>query len=754
MDELAGSVERITFYNPENGYSVLRLRPEGGKPPAADREGLVTIVGNLPEISAGEFLRLTGNWINHPRHGMQFKVETCQQVLPATTAGIRRYLGSGLIRGVGSRLAERIVAQFGEKTLQVIEEHPEQLLQVPDIGPKRVALITRAWEEQKQVKEIMLFLHSYGITTNLAVKIYKQYGDQAMNVVRNDPYRLSRDIFGVGFKTADRIAQALGLPADHPSRIEAGMVYALNEMTNDGHVFTPLPELMEKTAVLLGAPEPLLHSALERLAQDGRVKREVLPSTIPLNPPSSQFREKEGGRSEGEEYIKSIKESSPLYGQTAVYLASLYYYETGLARTLRQIASAMPTRLSDMPPSFIALDSSLSEEQLGAIRTALSQPLSILTGGPGTGKTTCLKALIAALELGHKRYALASPTGRAARRLSEATNRPASTIHRLLGYKPGEGFNHNAENPLNVDMLVVDEASMLDTQLAFHLTQAIEPGTHLLLVGDVDQLPAVGAGDVLRDLIDSGSAPVTRLMVIFRQSAGSHIIVNAHRIDQGQMPVFHQDSRDFFLFPAEKPEEAAQWVQDVVCERIPRKFGFDPLRQVQTLSPMYRGAAGVDALNTRLQEALNPASPRKPEKSLFGQLYRLGDKVMQIQNNYEKDVYNGDIGFLVGMDAVEQKLTAEFYGRQVEYDWSEADQLTLAYAVSVHKSQGSEFPAVVLPLLTAHYMMLQRNLLYTAVTRAKQVCVLIGSKRAIGIAVRNDQVSHRYTALDWRLVKP
>lgn len=740
MDTLAGSVERVTYYNPENGYCVLRLRPEGGKPPGMDREGLVTIVGNIAEISAGEFLRLGGHWVNHPKHGLQFQIETCEQTLPATTAGIRRYLGSGLIRGIGKRFADRIVAQFGEKTLEIIEQHPEQLLQVPDIGHKRVEMITRAWEEQKQVKEIMLFLHSYGISTNLAVKIYKQYNDQALNIVRTDPYRLARDIFGVGFKTADRIAQAMGLPGDHPSRIEAGIVFSLNEMTNEGHVFTPLPTLVEKAIDLLGIDETLLPPAIQHLEQEGRVKQENLPSTTLLNP----SREDEGAK-------KTIKESSPPYGTTAIFLASLYHCETGLAKKIQALSVALPTRLSDMPPSFVTLDTSLSEEQRGAIRTALSHPVSILTGGPGTGKTTCLKALIAAMELGRKRYALASPTGRAARRLSEAAERPASTIHRLLGYKPGQGFKHNDENPLQVDLLVVDEASMLDVQLAYHLAQAIQPGTHLLLVGDVDQLPAVGAGDVLRDLIASGVAPVTRLSTIFRQLTGSHIITNAHRINEGKLPVFHEDSRDFYLFPAEKPEEAAQWVQDVVCERIPRKFGLDALRQVQTLAPMYRGPAGVDALNKRLQDALNPASPRKPEKSLFGQVFRLGDKIMQIQNNYDKDVYNGDIGFLVDVDAVEQKLWAEFYGRKVEYEWNETDQITLAYAVSVHKSQGSEFPAVVLPLLTAHYMMLQRNLLYTAITRAKQLCVLIGNKRAISIAVHNDKVMHRNTTLDWRL---
>jgi exodeoxyribonuclease V alpha subunit len=743
-ERITGSVERITYYNPENGYSVLRLRPDRGRIQGVNRDGLVTITGNLPELSPGEHLRLTGQWVNHPKHGLQFQSEICEQILPATLAGIRRYLGSGLVKGIGPRLADRIVAQFGLQTLDVIEKQPERLREVADIGPKRSRLIAAAWQEQKQVKEIMLFLHSHAVSTNLAIKIYKQYGDQALEIVRSDPYRLARDIFGVGFKTADRIAQSLGLPADHPRRIEAGLLYALNENSNEGNVYAPQPVLTQQAAELLQVAPDLIPTALERLAQAQLIQEELLPyptdeAPIPESAP--------------------IGEEPAVYGQTAVYLAPLYYSETGVAERLAALASAWPSRLSDLPPAFVMLDPVLSAEQQEAIRNALSHPLSVLTGGPGTGKTTCLKALIAALEAAHKTYALASPTGRAAKRLSQATGRSASTIHRLLGFSPGEGFKHNAENPLQIDLLVIDEASMLDLVLANQLLKALQPGMHLLLVGDVDQLPSVGAGDVLRDVITSGVARITRLSVIFRQAAHSHIITNAHRINQGQLPVFpktgdEEESEapgDFFLFPAQTPEEAAHWVQEVVCQRIPQKFGFHPRDEIQVLAPMYRGLAGVNALNAVLQERLNPAGLMKPEKVLYGQTFRPGDKVMQTRNNYDKDIFNGDIGFVAAIDPINQTLSINFDGRLVAYDWSEADQIVLAYAISVHKSQGSEFPAVVIPILTSHYLMLQRNLLYTALTRARKLCVLVGNRRAIGIAVRNNRVAQRYTALDWRL---
>ncbi len=745
METLSGSIERVTFYNPENGYSVLRLRPDDRHAPGLSREGLATITGNLPELSLGETVRLQGKWVHHPKHGLQFEVEICEQILPATVAGIRRYLGSGMIRGIGPRLADRIVDHFGAQTLDIIEGQPDLLQQVPNIGKVRARRISEAWEEQKQVKEIMLFLHSYAISTNLAIKIYKQYGNDALKVVKSDPYRLASDIFGVGFKTADRIAQALGLPTEHPSRIEAGVLFALNQATDDGHVYLPRQELVERATQMLGVSPELILPALERLAQADRVQQELLPFDAPAK--ATRLTDEP----------TAAAETHATYGMPVVYLEPLYFSETGVAERLRNLALALPSHLSDLPPAFIRLDPTLSPEQQIAIRVALSHPVSVLTGGPGTGKTTALKALITVLESGRKGYALASPTGRAAKRLSQATGRPASTIHRLLGFTPGEGFKYNPGNPLQIDMLVVDEASMLDLYLANSLVKALQPGTHLLLVGDVDQLPSVGAGDVLRDVIDSDLAPITRLNVIFRQAAHSHIITNAHRINQGQMPIFpaasEESGGDFFLFPAETPEEAANWVEEVTCQRIPQKFGFHPSDQIQVLAPMYRGPAGVNALNERLQARLNPPAALKPEKKLYGQVFRTGDKLMQTQNNYEKEVYNGDIGYLFAIDPVEQTLTIDFDSRAVKYDWSEADQIVLAYAVSVHKAQGSEFPAVVIPLVSQHYMMLQRNLLYTAVTRARQLCVLVGNRRAIGIALHNNKVTQRYTALSWRLRK-
>jgi len=728
MDTLSGSVERITYYNEENGYTVLRLRPEKRiHAPALSRDGLATVVGNLPELSPGEHLQLQGLWHTHPKHGLQFNVEICEQSLPATASGIERYLGSGMIKGIGPRLAERIVAHFKAETLNIIEESPEKLREVSGIGADRTAKINTAWQAQKQVKEIMLFLHGHGVSTNLAIKIYKTYGDTALETVQENPYQLERDIYGVGFKTADKVAQKLGLPPTHPSRIEAGLVFALNEMSNNGHVYSPREQLAQRAAELLEVDADLIPAALDRLTEDGRIRPEVLPDETAPAP-------------------GMVAEQQAAYGAPVIYLTPFYFGEKGVAERLGNLM-----RYSVNAAQLPQPNDSLSPEQQNAVTMALTNPVSILTGGPGTGKTTCMKALIEALEWQKKSYLLASPTGRAAKRLSETTGRSASTIHRLLGFSPVEGFTYNEDNPLKTDFVVVDEASMLDLLLTNNLLKALSPGTHLLFSGDIDQLPAVGAGDVLRDMIASGQIPVTRLTTIFRQAADSQIITNAHRINAGQMPIFAKDEGQFYLFPADDALAAADWVVDVVTERIPQKFGFDPVQDIQVLSPMYRGAAGVQALNQRLQEKLNPPKASKPERQLYGTIFRPGDKVMQTRNNYDKDVYNGDIGFVRKIDMVEQQLRIDFDGRLVPYEWDEADELILAYAVSVHKSQGSEFPVVVIPVVTQHYMMLQRNLLYTAVTRAKKLCVLAGSKRAIGMAVGNNKVAKRFSALDLRL---
>ncbi|HET6594750.1 MAG TPA: ATP-dependent RecD-like DNA helicase, partial [Anaerolineales bacterium] len=651
MDALSGSVERITFYNPENGYTVLRLRPEHQNGMQAvpksslSAEGLTTVVGNLPEVSPGEFLHLQGQWSRHPTHGSQFKAEVCEQTLPATLAGIQGYLGSGMIKGIGPKLAERIVAKFKEDTFDVIENTPRRLLDVPGIGMDRTGKITKAWQEQKHVKEIMVFLHSHGVSTNLAVKIYKTYGDQSLETVQKNPYQLERDIYGVGFKTADRIARALGLPVDHPSRVEAGIVFALNEMIEEGHVFVPQASLGERAIELLEVPAELIPPALDRLAQEDRIRADM----VPLNGTPA-----ETGRS-------AVGEAAEAYHSSVIYLTPLYFGEKGVAGRLKTLVSAYsPDGATNQA---LPSGEQLSEEQRSALHMALTHPVSILTGGPGTGKTTCLKALITALEAQGIPYALASPTGRAAKRLSEATGRQARTIHRLLEFSPVEGFKHNEENPLDLEFLVVDETSMLDLLLTNNLLKAVRPGTRVLFVGDVDQLPSVGAGDVLRDLIDSNVVPVRRLSTIFRQAAHSKIITNAHLINQGKFPEFPKGEGDFFLFPADDAASAADWILQIVTERIPQKFGLDPIHDIQVMAPIYRGPAGVTVLNDRLQEKLNPPANSKPERRLFGTVFRLGDKVMQTQNNYDKDVYNGDIGFVQSMDVIEQTLTVSFDGR-------------------------------------------------------------------------------------------
>jgi exodeoxyribonuclease V alpha subunit len=738
-DQLRGTVERVTYYNEETGYSVVRLDVPG-------QRDLVTIVGNLPEVQPGESLRLAGVWTTHQQYGRQFKVEHCEQVLPATVEGIKKYLGSGLVKGVGPVTAARIVQRFGADTLRVLDEEPRRLREALGVGKKRAAAIAHAWEEQQHIREVMVFLGSHGVTTGLAVKIYKTYGDDALAVVQEDPYRLARDIWGVGFKTADKIARDLGLPPDAPSRVQAGVAYVLGQQADEGHVYAPEPDLTQEAAGLLEVPVELVADAIEALDADEIVRCETLTYSS-----SSLAGGTEGGHAVREEH--SVREAH------AVYLTPFYYGEIGVANRLRTLVESPATRL--LPFRSVDWDGllrqvtrdsdiELSPQQQEAVRAALTHKVTVLTGGPGTGKTVSVRTVIAALEALGCRYALCAPTGRAAKRLSEATDRPAKTVHRLLEYSPMDGFRRNEESPLEVDCLIVDESSMLDLLLTNHLLKAVDPSAHVLFVGDIDQLPSVGAGDVLRDVIASGRAAVVRLTTIFRQAADSGIVVNAHRINRGEFPILNEYD-DFYFFSKHDPEEAADLLVDVVQRRIPEKFGFDPLDEVQVLAPMYRGACGVANLNNRLQEALNPASPKKPERRLGGRLFRVGDKVMQIRNDYLKEVYNGDIGRITRVDTEGQTLTVSIDGQRVVYDWGEADELVHAFAVSVHKSQGSEYSAVVMPVMTQHYLLLERNLFYTGITRAKRLVVLVGTRRAIAIAVHNAKVRERHSGLSLRL---
>jgi exodeoxyribonuclease V alpha subunit len=720
---LEGTLERVTYHNEENGYTVARLAVKG-------RGYLVTIVGNMHGLAVGASLKLTGQWQTHTQFGKQFVVEQYAEQLPATVEGIRKYLGSGLIKGIGPVTADRIVGHFGLATLEVIDMAPERLVEVGGVGAVRAEKIASAWAEQLQIKEIMLFLQGHGVSTSLAVKIFKTYGAESIAIVQADPYRLARDIYGIGFLTADKIARQMGVAADSPERMEAGLLYALNELADDGHVFAPRPELLAKAVELLGVPAEAVDPGVDRLAATDGVRLDTV---------------EEGGAE-----------------VAAVYLPAFYFAERGVAGRVRAMQATRASRLAafhgtDWAATMAALDHKLpfplAERQREAVITALTNKVSVLTGGPGTGKTTTLRAVLQLLTAQGRSVALAAPTGRAAKRLAETTGVEARTLHRLLEFKPSQGsrFLRDRDNPLDVDMVVVDEVSMVDLVLMNALTRALDVTSHLLLVGDVDQLPSVGAGSVLRDLIGSGVVPTVVLDHIFSQAAGSYIVTNAHRINQGQMPLFESDSSDFFLFPVDDAEAAAERVVDVVANRIPARFGYDPVADIQVLSPMHRGAAGVGALNERLQAALNPAGPGKPEVRLGGRVFRLGDKVMQVRNNYDKDIFNGDLGRIVALDVEEQVVTVSFDGVDVPLDYVEMDEVVHAFACSIHKSQGAEYPAVVMALLPAHYMLLQRNLLYTGVTRARALCVLVGAKRAISMAVKNDQIARRHTALAQRL---
>ncbi len=807
QDLLRGVIERITFHNDENGYTVAKLALEQPSRHLPHWQNEATVVGAMVGVNVGEAVELNGHWDLHPQYGKQFTVVSMRSVLPATVAGIEKYLGSGLIKGVGPVTAKRVVAHFGPETLDIIDNHPQRLSEVSGVGRKRISMIKAAWLEQKAIKEVMIFLQGRGVSANLAAKIYKRYGDSAIETVQKNPFRLSEDIYGIGFQTADEIAQALGIPRDAPERVAAAVEYTLNRAADEGHVFLPSAELIEKADALLHVGNEKIAAGLLRLKASDRVKLAAGPgeeaealqwAVAEIFQPSSPQPLpllREGRRASDSPSPAQVE--SLLQNEHAVYLTPMYYGEVGvsnrLARLMRGRGGAPSSAPSGPLASFQKQDWNLvfaqlqtqltdhqgplrlASRQQEAVHTALTNRLTVLTGGPGTGKTTVVRAIIHLCEQVGARAILAAPTGRAAKRLSETTGRPAQTVHRLLQFQPAAGFSfkRNEENPLSGDLLIVDESSMLDLILTNHLLKAVPADMSLLLVGDTDQLPSVGAGNVLKDLIaaieqendetrnlhsaDRCPAAVVRLDTIFRQAAGSYIVENAHRINRGQMPVLTRtaaeertEANDFFLFRAEEPERAAELCVELVQERIPRRFAIPP-QDIQVLSPMHRGAAGVTILNRTIQQALNPSLPNSRERSFGDCVYRSGDRVMQMRNNYDKDVFNGDMGYIKDVDLIDQQLMVEIDGRTVAYDFQELDELVHAYAISVHKSQGSEFPAVVIPVLTSHYILLQRNLLYTAVTRAKRLVVLVGQPRAIGIAVGNDQVAQRYSGLTERL---
>ncbi|MFE5616213.1 ATP-dependent RecD-like DNA helicase [Streptomyces sp. NPDC056543] len=723
-----GVLERITYANEESGYTVARVDTGRG---GGD---LLTVVGALLGAQPGESLRMQGRWGSHPQYGKQFTVENYTTVLPATVQGIRRYLGSGLIKGIGPVFADRITQHFGVDTLDILEAAPARLIEVPGLGPKRTKNITAAWEEQKAIKEVMVFLQGVGVSTSIAVRIYKKYGDASISVVRNQPYRLAADVWGIGFLTADKIAQSVGIPHDSPDRVKAGLQYALSQSTDQGHCFLPEEQLIREAVKLLQVDTGLVIECLAELAQDPEgVVRETVPGP----------------------------EGLPV---TAVYLIPFHRAELSLAAQTKRLLHAPEDRMAafqdvawDKALAWLAdrTGASLAPEQEEAVRLALTRRVAVLTGGPGCGKSFTVRSIVELARAKRAKVVLAAPTGRAAKRLAELTGTDASTVHRLLELKPGGDAAYDRDRPLDADLVVVDEASMLDLLLANKLVKAVAPGAHLLLVGDVDQLPSVGAGEVLGDLLAPGSpVPAVRLTRIFRQAQQSGVVTNAHRVNAGLPPVT-TGLPDFFLFAEDETEDAARVAVEVAARRIPAKFGLDPRRDVQVLAPMHRGPAGAGVLNGLLQQAITPARPDLPEKRFGGRVFRVGDKVTQIRNNYDKGangVFNGTVGVVTSLDTVEQRLTVRTdEDEEVGYDFDELDELAHAYAVTIHRSQGSEYPAVVIPVTNSAWMMLQRNLLYTAVTRAKKLVVLVGSRKAIAQAVRTVSAGRRFTALAHRL---
>jgi exodeoxyribonuclease V alpha subunit len=716
-ESLAGLVERVTFHSPETGFCVLRIKTRGNR-------DLVTLVGSAASIQPGEYVHASGRWDNHRDHGLQFKADFLKVTPPTTTEGIERYLGSGMIKGIGPVYAKKLVSAFGEAVFEVIEQTPDKLKEIDGIGPVRAIRIAAGWADQKAIREIMLFLQSHGVSTSRAVRIYKTYGVEAIPLIVENPYRLARDIRGIGFKTADEIAERLGIEKTSIVRARAGISYTLMEAIGDGHCALPKDDLLELAAQILEIPKTSLPDALALELQEGNVIADKIGD------------------------------------KDCIFLPHLWHAEKTVAEQLRSLSSgAMPWPYIEPARAIPWVESrlgvALAESQREAVAVALKAKTLVITGGPGVGKTTIVNSILKIVMAKGIKAALAAPTGRAAKRLSESTGLEAKTIHRLLEFEPiNGGFKRSADFPLECDLLVIDETSMVDVPLMAQLLRAVPDRAAVIIVGDADQLPSVGPGQVLADIIASEVMPVTRLTEIFRQAAKSRIITNAHRVNTGHMPeltLSKDDETDFYFIDAAEPEDAVSKIVELVKTRIPRRFGLDPIRDIQVLCPMQRGGIGARALNVELQKVLNSGTASQSSVERFGYTYRVGDKVMQTENDYEKEVFNGDIGFVAAIDADANEVMINFDGRTVAYGFGELDEVMLCYATTIHKSQGSEYPAVVIPIMTQHYMMLERNLLYTGITRGQKLVVLVGQKKAVGIAVRGNKDRRRWSKLRERL---